>query len=106
MCRCGYEFVGQGGERLRGAGVAFTWGIKGSSMKHDPKLVQCGPPAQSGGGGWGCLVVEVRGVGGLDLRWKTSYIPAQLSSRARPRGWAVEGMPRTALEPDPPSAEA
>lgn len=62
-------------------------------MKHDPKLVQCGPPAQSGGGGWGCLVVEVRGVGGLDLRWKTSYIPAQLSSRARPRGWAVEGMP-------------
>lgn len=52
------------------------------------------------------LVVEVRGVGWLDLKWKTSYIPLELSSRASPRGWAVEGMPQATFEPDHPSAEA
>lgn len=51
-------------------------------------------------------MVEVRGVGWLDLKWKTSYIPRELSSQASPRGWAVEGMPQAAFEPELPSAEA
>lgn len=100
---------GSGGRATEKGRGGFTWGVKGNSLrprKHGPKLVQSGRPAQSGGGGWGYLVLEVRGVGWLDLKWKTSYIPLALSSRASPRGWAVEGMPQATFEPDPPSAEA
>lgn len=63
-------------------------------------------PQLTGGGGWGCLVVEVRRVGWLNLKWKASYIPLGLSSRASARGWAAEGMPQAARELDSPSAEA